>query len=126
MCRQRLEDMRCHYNAEVSEIGTPNEPPYQSVTEGWLAALQLNPARLIPNRWGNTVCPRSQAYCICVCPLHFENALYVFWVSARSYFRKLSMFSACLTHSFFKMLSVGLSVCPLIFFNDLYSLYFSV
>ena len=48
--RQRLEDMRSAYNAELSVVGTPSEPPYTSVAEGWLAALQLNPARLIPDR----------------------------------------------------------------------------
>ncbi|CAD6199177.1 unnamed protein product [Caenorhabditis auriculariae] len=48
--KQRLEDMRTFYNAELSVAGTPAEPPYTSVAEGWLAALQLNPARLIPDR----------------------------------------------------------------------------
>ncbi|KAK6037880.1 hypothetical protein COOONC_24615 [Cooperia oncophora] len=48
--RQRLEDMRSFYNAELSVVGTPSDPPYKSVAEGWLAALQLNPARLVPDR----------------------------------------------------------------------------
>ncbi|CAI4224627.1 unnamed protein product [Auanema sp. JU1783] len=48
--KQRLEDMRSAYNAELSVVGTPAEAPYTTVAEGWLAALQLNPARLIPDR----------------------------------------------------------------------------
>ncbi|CAJ0566193.1 unnamed protein product, partial [Mesorhabditis spiculigera] len=51
--KQRLEEMRSFYNAEVSEIGTPVEGPPRSgsvITDGWLAALSLNPARLIPDR----------------------------------------------------------------------------
>ncbi|KAK6037472.1 hypothetical protein COOONC_25024 [Cooperia oncophora] len=42
--------MRSFYNAELSVVGTPSDPPYKSVAEGWLAALQLNPARLVPDR----------------------------------------------------------------------------
>ncbi|XGW09291.1 hypothetical protein V3C99_011530 [Haemonchus contortus] len=48
--KQRLEDMRSFYNAELSVVGTPADPPYKTVAEGWLAALQLNPARLVPDR----------------------------------------------------------------------------
>ncbi|RCN33924.1 PH domain protein [Ancylostoma caninum] len=48
--KQRLEDMRSFYNAELSVVGTPAEAPYKTVAEGWLAALQLNPARLVPDR----------------------------------------------------------------------------
>ncbi|CAJ0951418.1 unnamed protein product, partial [Mesorhabditis belari] len=54
--KQRLEEMRSFYNAEVSEIGTPIEgiPQRGGIGQlgdgGWLAALSLNPARLIPDR----------------------------------------------------------------------------
>ncbi|WKX95060.1 hypothetical protein Q1695_011929 [Nippostrongylus brasiliensis] len=48
--KQRLEDMRSFYNAELSVVGTPADAPYKTVAEGWLAALQLNPARLVPDR----------------------------------------------------------------------------
>ncbi|CAI5442480.1 unnamed protein product [Caenorhabditis angaria] len=48
--KQRLEDMRMYYNSELSVAGTPADPPYTSVAEGWLAALHLNPARLVPDR----------------------------------------------------------------------------
>ncbi|KJH45716.1 PH domain protein [Dictyocaulus viviparus] len=42
--------MRSFYNAELSVVGTPADAPYKTVAEGWLAALQLNPARLVPDR----------------------------------------------------------------------------
>ncbi|ULU05077.1 hypothetical protein L3Y34_017659 [Caenorhabditis briggsae] len=48
--KQRLEDMRIFYNSELSVAGTPVDAPYPPVAEGWLAALHLNPARLIPDR----------------------------------------------------------------------------
>ncbi|CAB3405236.1 unnamed protein product [Caenorhabditis bovis] len=50
--KQRLEDMRMYYNSELSVAGTPaaDAPPYPSIAEGWLAALHLNPARLVPDR----------------------------------------------------------------------------
>ncbi|TMS40160.1 hypothetical protein L596_006576 [Steinernema carpocapsae] len=47
--KQRLEDMRRFYNADMSEACTP-ETPYRTVNEMWMAAMQLNPARLVPDR----------------------------------------------------------------------------
>ena len=52
-CRQRLEDMRYFYNADLSVAGTPCDPPYRSFTDEWLSALSLNPARLIPDRYSS-------------------------------------------------------------------------
>ncbi|PAV79903.1 hypothetical protein WR25_24154 [Diploscapter pachys] len=51
--KQRLEDMRYFYNADLSVAGTPCDPPYRSFTDEWLSALSLNPARLIPDRYSN-------------------------------------------------------------------------
>uniref|UniRef100_A0A8R1UIH8 Pleckstrin homology domain containing protein n=1 Tax=Pristionchus pacificus TaxID=54126 RepID=A0A8R1UIH8_PRIPA len=55
--KQRLDDMRlfynCDYSAEVTPVGeTPieTESTVNGGGGGWIAALSLNPARLIPNR----------------------------------------------------------------------------
>lgn len=55
--KQRLDDMRLFYNCDYSTEVTPvGETPIETESTvnggggGWIAALSLNPARLVPNR----------------------------------------------------------------------------